>query len=90
MSAIANGAIISDRIADILQRWQDFTSIENSELQEHLNNLCCMQDFFCRMLTETIPGVDVNTIANYLADIVCLKDDLKMFLPEKKENNETK
>lgn len=70
------GAIITSDIVAVLKDWQQ--SAENVA-DIHVEKLCKLQDFFCRLLINDCPDVDNDIINQFLMDIINLKDDLKMF-----------
>ena len=76
-----DGAVINQNIVTILKDWQ--TNDNVPEL--HVEKLCNLQDFFCRLLINKSTDVGDEIITEFLQDIIVLKDDLKMFDIENRE-----
>ena len=76
-----NGITITPDMEEVLSEWQNFDS-DQSIPEEHINHLCNIQDHFCRQLHES--DADIEMIGAFLRDIIYLKDDLKVFIVNKK------
>lgn len=75
MSVQVEGAIVTDNIVSVLKKWQ----INDNVPEIHVEKLCELQDFFCRLLINDYPDIDQKGINDHLMAIIDLKDDLKMF-----------
>jgi len=79
MNMNIEGAMINDSIVEILKEWQ----LNDNVPVIHIEKLCRLQDFFCRLLINNCPDIENNIINEFLMDIINIKDDLRMFNLEK-------
>lgn len=83
MTITVGEAKVTNDIANILSIWQQGN---NEQLISHIDTINNVQDFLCRILTDEISDKSKSTIGALLGDIVCVKDDLKLFLNNTESN----
>lgn len=77
MTIAVGKANVTENIANVLAVWQKGN---NEQLLAHIDTISNVQDILCRIITEELSEKSRATIGTLLGDIVCVKDDLKLFI----------
>jgi hypothetical protein len=87
---IVNGVEISPEITEVLRRWYDYPCIEDMEPYLYIQWLSDIQDYRTRIwVNRNDDAEDISTLKDCVNGLIQIKDDLKRFIPQKKnESNE--
>ncbi len=80
-----NGIALSSDTQDILKRWQNSNSqTQKSDPERYVEYINDTQDCLTRVMLDN--GLDMQDIAELLTKLICIKDDLKLFIPKNTES----
>lgn len=80
-----NGIALSGDAQGILKRWQNSNSqTQKSDPERYVEYINDTQDCLTRVMLDN--GLDMQDIAELLTKLICIKDDLKLFIPKNTES----
>ncbi|MDR1716324.1 MAG: hypothetical protein LBS20_10805 [Prevotella sp.] len=79
-----NGITLSGEAQNVLKSWHSSGSqTQKSDPERYVEYLNDTQDCLIRVMLEN--GLDTQDIADLLTKLICIKDDLKLLIPQSKE-----
>jgi hypothetical protein len=86
MKTTVNGIEITSKMAAVLQDWYDDGRIEDMKPCVYVEWLCGVQDYLTRIWVDRNDDAeDIPELKDCIHGLIQIKDDLKKFIPEKKE-----
>jgi hypothetical protein len=86
MKTQINGIEITPRMAEVFDKWYgNAVSYDDTLPYGYVKNLNELQDMLCGMIYEID---NIPNLKHTISLVVNLKNDLKMFIPEKEANHE--
>ncbi|MDR0699651.1 MAG: hypothetical protein LBG28_10615 [Tannerella sp.] len=92
MKTVINGVEITSKMSEVLKSWyEDCTSIEDTFPYYFVEHISLIQDYLTGLwLDRDDNDPDVPKLKNYLNTLMFLKSQLKMFIPESKDEQQFK
>ena len=87
MKTTVNGVEITPAIAEVLSSW--YETDDETKPEVYAGWLSEIQDCLTCILLDTCK-VDNNQIQNCLGNVIYLKDELRCFIPESSDKQQTK
>lgn len=79
---VVNGISLTPDAQNVLKYWQNpGSSTEKSAPERYVEYINDVQDCLTRIMLER--GLDVQDLAMHLTNLICIKDDLKLLIPNK-------